>query len=202
MARLRPADRQEGSADRAQTKGRAGCPARPRNSSLYSEDYCLVASEAAAAASEAAPEAAAAASVAAAAAPAAASDEAAIASPAASEAATAASVAVSAASEAASAASVVSEPFEQAERPRTAAAAAAARTILRMYGILEQRVDQARHKAGPKAYCNSRLRASINQLGASMQASSHLGRCSAAGWNQGPSRRLCRGCDRGGVMPA
>jgi hypothetical protein len=56
-----------------------------------------------------------------------------------------------------------------------------------MYGILEQRVDQARHTAGPKAYCNSRLRASINQLGASMQASSRyrpeslFGQCASLG---------------------
>lgn len=36
--------------------------------------------------------------------------------------------------------------------------------------ILEQRVDQARHKAGPKAYHSGRLRASIKALEASMQA--------------------------------
>jgi hypothetical protein len=164
-------------------------------------NYLCIASEAAAAASEAAPAAAAAASVEAAEAAPAASEAAPAASPAASEAVTAASVAVSAASEAASAASVDSEPFEQAERPRTVAAATAARTILRMYGILEQRVDQARHKAGPKAYCESRLRASINQLGAWMQASSRLCRIKRTLPGVDPKPRLCRGCDLNRYFP-
>jgi hypothetical protein len=42
--------------------------------------------------------------------------------------------------------------------------------ILRMYVILEQRVDHARRKAVRKANLNGRLRPSITVLGTAMQA--------------------------------
>ena len=134
-----PCCRDEDRAPRRQKKRRPRFPlstqalqkASKRKAYFFS---AAAASEAAPAASEAAPEAASEAGA-----------EASAAGEAASE---AAASEAGAASEAASEASAAgSSDFEQADRVRAAPAAAAARMILRMIGILEQRVDHARFES-------------------------------------------------------
>lgn len=157
-------------------KGAQGNPCAPNSVYACGEDYIfLAASEAATAASEAAAAASVAATAASAAASVAATAASVPAATAASVAATAASLAASEASIAASVASAAASSAgfsEQAARAK-AAPAAAARMILRMYLILEQRVDHARHKAVRKANLFGRLGCQLLPLARRCKRYSH-----------------------------